>query len=100
MSLLVGLERKALLVAIGGILKDHRNRLDFTQTDIAERCGVSIMTQSRLETGGGEVRCLHFIGVCQALGLSIDNVVENAEHIAQAQLRGLRSELLSSDIGK
>ena len=53
----------------GSILKQYRNKMDYTQADMAEKLGISEKYVSRVETGIGGInketltKCMNILGV-------------------------------------
>lgn len=53
----------------GSILKQYRNRLDYTQAEMAEKLGISEKYVSRVETGIGGInketltKCMNILGI-------------------------------------
>ncbi len=64
---------KRILIELGKRIKYHRISMDVTQTELAERCGVSISTEIRIENGE-DGKLSNYIKILTELGF-----VENFE---------------------
>ena len=42
---------KAIMIELGTRIKDNRIAMNLTQTELAEKCGVSPSTETRIENG-------------------------------------------------
>jgi transcriptional regulator with XRE-family HTH domain len=58
-------------MSLGGQIKDARNHQGFTQTELAERAGVSRPTVARVESGD-DVSTATLEKVAAALGLKVE----------------------------
>ena len=61
-----------MLKELGSRIKQHRIALDITQIDLAKKCGISISTETRIESGD-DSKMSNYIKIMTALGI-IDNI--------------------------
>lgn len=61
-----------ILKELGTRIKQHRIALDITQFDLAQKCGISISTETRIENGD-DSKMSNYIKIMTALGI-IDNI--------------------------
>lgn len=62
---------KTILRELGSRLKQHRIAMDMTQQELAEKCGISISTEMRIENGE-DSKLSNYIKILTVLGL-VDN---------------------------
>ena len=61
-----------ILKELGNRIKQHRIALNITQIDLAQKCGISISTETRIENGD-DSKMSNYIKIMTALGI-IDNI--------------------------
>lgn len=61
-----------ILKELGKRIRQHRIALDITQFDLAQKCGISISTETRIENGD-DSKMSNYIKIMTALGI-IDNI--------------------------
>ena len=64
---------------LGDRIRMHRARLHMTQTQLAERIGVSLTTISAIETGQTDPRVSRIAAIADALGVSVDYLLGRRE---------------------
>ena len=63
---------KAILIELGQRIKQHRISLDITQAELAEKCGISPSTETRIENGD-DSKISNYIKILFGLNL-LDNL--------------------------
>ena len=63
---------KAILIELGQRIKQHRISLDITQAELAEKCGISPSTETRIENGD-DSKMSNYIKILFGLNL-LDNL--------------------------
>ena len=59
---------KIILKELGNRIKQHRISMDSTQAELAEKCGISMSTEVRIENGD-DSKMSNYIRILAALGL-------------------------------
>lgn len=62
-------DEKAILAELGSRIRQHRISLNITQSELAQRCGLSLKTIARTETGY-DTKLSNLIKVLNGVGLS------------------------------
>lgn len=81
--------------AIGKQIRMYRRNADITQESLAEKINVSPPYISRIETGSASPSLQTLVDICNALDITIDNLMQDDLSAARKQLSGRLSELLS-----
>ena len=70
---ITGYESEILILQeLGNRIKQHRIALNITQIELAQKCGISISTETRIENGD-DSKMSNYIKIMTALGI-IDNI--------------------------
>jgi XRE family transcriptional regulator, aerobic/anaerobic benzoate catabolism transcriptional regulator len=86
--------RSGVLDQVGRSVRGRRERLGWSQRQLAERAGLSIRFLAQLEHGQGNISLERFAAVADALGASMGDLLEPRElgpsraHVALLGLRG------------
>lgn len=62
---------------IGNRLRERRDELNLTQSEVASEMGVAVTTVQRLESGETQPRIDTLLAYCRVVGLSVDDVASN-----------------------
>src|SRR5215831_8404624 len=87
--------RSGVLDQVGRNVRGRRERLGWSQRQLAERAGLSVRFLAQLEHGEGNISLERFAAVAEALGASMSELLETREaaprsraHVALLGLRG------------
>jgi transcriptional regulator with XRE-family HTH domain len=72
--------------AIGAAVRGERSRLGWTQADLAERLGTSTSSIARLERADRVVSVTELPELCEALGVTLDRLLQDADPADLARL--------------
>lgn len=75
-------ERSAFAVSLGRVLKARRAEVGASQDEISRRSGVARSYLSACETGATNVTVLNLRRICEALNISLSELLARAEKLA------------------
>lgn len=80
-------------VSIGKRIRQNRHRADMTQETLAEKISVSPPYISRIETGSASPSLQTLVDICNALDITVDDLMQDSLPAAQKKLEGRLGEL-------
>ena len=87
------------LFVIGTKIYEHRRKCGLTQSEAAERAGLSERAYADIERGTANARIVSLLKICSVLGVTPDDLLtENSR--CEADLNELWSELNARPIGE
>ncbi len=80
MKLIGNENEKTILQELGARIRQHRLTINLTQTELAERCGISASTETRIENGD-DSKISNYIKILSALNMvgNIDLLIPEAQ---------------------
>lgn len=81
--------------SIGKNIRKHRNRLGITQEILAEKINVSIPHISRMENGSAKPSLQTLVDICNALNISIDDLMQDSITATKAKASNRLDEVLA-----
>jgi len=81
-------------VSIGKRIQKNRRRCGITQEVLAERVNVSVPHVSRIENGGSSPSLQTLVDICNVLGITIDDLMQDSLPAARPHLSKRLEELL------
>lgn len=82
--------------AIGKYIRKNRDRLGMTQETLAEKINVSIPHISRMENGSAKPSLQTLVDICNALNITIDDLMQESVPAAKEKRSGPLLEILAS----
>lgn len=64
-----------ILIRIGKNIRQIRKRYGYTQTDLSEKLGVSLMTISRIENGNVAMNILLLLDILKLLNIEMNSLL-------------------------
>ena len=82
-------------VSIGKNIRKHRRRLGLTQEVLSEQVSISIPPLSRIDTGSANPSLQYLVDICNALDITIDNLMQESLPAAKYTVQGRLGALLA-----
>lgn len=82
--------------SIGKCIRKNRDRLGMTQETLAEKINVSIPHISRMENGSAKPSLQTLVDICNALNVTIDDLMQDSVLAAKARRTGPLVDILAS----
>lgn len=80
-------------VSIGKRIRQNRHHAGMTQETLAEKINVSPPYISRIETGSASPSLQTLVDICNALDITVDDLMQDSLPAAQKKLEGRLGEL-------
>lgn len=82
--------------SIGKCIRKNRDRLGMTQESLAEKINVSIPHISRMENGSAKPSLQTLVDICNALNITIDDLMQDSISAAREKKSGPLAEILAT----